>query len=71
MDTPDHLNTYIVRKDDSRFCVVEIESNKVDSYLHDLKKTMPQSSWRMSPAFPSAAQIRSSYSGNLACARVP
>ena len=52
MDTPDHLNTYIVRKDDSRFCVVEIESNKVDSYLHDLKKTVPQSSWRIEPRFP-------------------
>ena len=52
MDTPDHLTPYIVRKDDSRFCVVEIESNKVDSYLHDLKKTMPQSSWRIEPRFP-------------------
>jgi hypothetical protein len=52
MDTTDQLNTYIVRKDDSRFCVVEIESKKVDSYLHDLKTTMPQSSWRIEPRFP-------------------
>lgn len=52
MDTTDHPNTYIVRKDDSRFCVVEIEHDKIDRYLHDLNKTMPQSSWRIEPRFP-------------------
>jgi hypothetical protein len=52
MDTTEHLHTYIVRKDDSRYCVVEIEDNKIESYLHDLKKTMPQSNWRIEPRFP-------------------
>jgi hypothetical protein len=52
MQTADHANTYIVRRDEDRFSVVEIKKDKIDSYLHELKETMPQSSWRLEPRFP-------------------
>ena len=52
METTEHPTTYIVRKDDSRYSVVEIEKNQVDTYLDDLKKAMPQSNWRLEPRFP-------------------
>ena len=52
MQTADHANTYIVRRDEDRFSVVEIKSDRIDSYLHELKETMPQSSWRLEPRFP-------------------
>ena len=55
METTEHIehtNTYIVRKDESRFCVVEIDDGGVQKYLDDLNKTMPQCSWRLEPRFP-------------------
>ena len=52
MQTPEHVHTYIVRRDDSRFSVVEIEDSKVDNYLHDLKEHNPQSTWKLEPRFP-------------------
>jgi hypothetical protein len=52
MEASEHPNTYIVRKDNDRFCVVEIDRDKVESYLHDLKKTMPQCHWQIEPRFP-------------------
>lgn len=52
MQTIEHPNTYLVRKDGIRFKVAEIETGKIEKYLHDLKKLMPQSNWRIEPRFP-------------------
>jgi len=52
LKTLDHPNTYLVRKDGMRFRVAEIESGKIDKYLRELKKLMPQSNWRIEPRFP-------------------
>jgi len=52
METINHPHTYLVRKDGIRFRVAEIEDGKVDKYLHELKKLMPKSNWRIEPRFP-------------------
>jgi len=52
METEDHPNMYLVRKDGVRFSVVVIESNKIEEHLLSLSKMAPQAKWGIEPRFP-------------------
>ena len=52
MQTAEHPNTYLVRRDGVRFKVAEIETGDIKKYLGELKKLMPKSNWRIEPRFP-------------------